>query len=148
MYQNNVEVIGFVGNVDAVRTMPNGRKVRNFSLGTSESWKSKETGEYVKGETQWHKVAVFGNAAELKSLVKGAHLLVSGKLQYNNSEYTNKEGVTVKTQNAQIIANVIRTMSKTEPKEVAGTPAPEGQSGDLPADIPGNMDTFVDDIPF
>ncbi|HIC5720871.1 TPA: single-stranded DNA-binding protein, partial [Salmonella enterica subsp. enterica serovar Newport] len=42
---NKVILIGNLGQAPEVRYMPNGSAVANFSLATSETWRSKQTGE-------------------------------------------------------------------------------------------------------
>ena len=42
---NKVLLIGRLGNDPETREFPNGGKVCNFSLATSESWKDNNTGE-------------------------------------------------------------------------------------------------------
>jgi single-strand DNA-binding protein len=79
---NKVILIGNLGKDPECRTMQNGNKVANLSLATSESWKDKGTGER-KEKTEWHRVVVFGNLAEIaeKYLSKGSKVYVCGSLQ-------------------------------------------------------------------
>lgn len=79
---NKVILIGNLGRDPEVRTMQNGGKVANLSLATSESWRDKSTGER-KEKTEWHRVVIFGNLAEIaeKYLKKGSKVYVSGSLQ-------------------------------------------------------------------
>jgi len=88
---NLAQLIGNLGQDPDVRSMPNGKVVANLSVATSESWKSKETGER-KEKTEWNRVAVFGQSADFASkyLKKGSKVYVAGKLQ--TRKWTDKQG--------------------------------------------------------
>lgn len=79
---NKVILIGNLGKDPEVRTMQNGGKVANLSLATSEKWKDKDTGE-KKERTEWHRIVVFGNLAEIaeRYLKKGSKVYLQGSLQ-------------------------------------------------------------------
>jgi len=79
---NKVILIGNLGRDPEIRTMQNGNKVANLNIATSESWKDKTTGER-KEKTDWHRVVIFGNLAEIAEnyLKKGSKVYISGKLQ-------------------------------------------------------------------
>ena len=79
---NKVILIGNLGRDPEVRTMQNGNKVANLNIATSESWKDKTTGER-KEKTDWHRVVIFGNLADIAEnyLKKGSKVYISGKLQ-------------------------------------------------------------------
>jgi single-strand DNA-binding protein len=88
MYQNKVNLIGFLGNEAEVRTA-NNSSFTTFSLATKSSYKDKKTKQYVS-HTEWHRCVVFGKLSEFaKTLTKGAHLQVEGELR--SREYTNKK---------------------------------------------------------
>lgn len=88
MYQNKVNLIGFLGNDAEVRTA-NNIKFTTFSLATKSSYKDKKTNQYVS-HTEWHRCVVFGKLSEFaKTLTKGAHLQVEGELR--SREYTSKK---------------------------------------------------------
>ena len=55
---NKVILIGNLGSEPDVRNFPNGGKVCNLSIATSENWKDKSTGER-REKTEWHRVAIF-----------------------------------------------------------------------------------------
>mgnify|MGYP001215192994 CR=1 FL=1 len=80
---NKVILLGNLGQDPDIRTMQNGKKVCNFSIATSESWKDKDTGE-KKEKTEWHRVVVFNegliNVVE-NYIKKGTKLYVEGSLQ-------------------------------------------------------------------
>ena len=88
MYQNKVNLIGFLGNDAEVRTA-NNSNFTTFSLATKSSYKDKKTNQYVS-HTEWHRCVVFGKLSEFaKTLTKGAHLQVEGELR--SREYTSKK---------------------------------------------------------
>jgi single-strand DNA-binding protein len=80
---NKVILIGNLGQDPEVRTFPNGGKVCNLSLATSETWRDKQTGER-KERTEWHRVAIYSeplvNVAE-RYLKKGSKIYVEGQLE-------------------------------------------------------------------
>jgi single-strand DNA-binding protein len=80
---NKVTLIGNLGRDPEVRSFPNGGKVCNINVATSESWKDKSTGER-KERTEWHNVAIFNEAtirvAE-QYLRKGSKVYIEGKLE-------------------------------------------------------------------
>ncbi len=88
---NKVILIGNLGRDPEVRTMQNGNKVANLNLATSESWRDKATGER-KEKTEWHRVVIFGNLAEIaeKYLKKGSKVYVCGSLQ--TRKWTDQSG--------------------------------------------------------
>ena len=84
---NKVILVGNLGNDPEVRSLPNGGKVVNLSVATSESWRDKNSGER-KERTEWHRVVIFGSGendgmagiAE-KYLKKGSKVYLEGSLQ-------------------------------------------------------------------
>lgn len=76
---NNVTLIGFFGRDPEKRYMPNGNPVSNVTLGTTETWKDKETGER-REKTEWHRLVFFNKLAEIVSEYpkKGSLIYVEG----------------------------------------------------------------------
>jgi single-strand DNA-binding protein len=88
MYQNKVNLIGFLGNDAEVRTA-NDRSFTTFSLATKSSYKDKKSGEYVS-HTEWHRCVVFSRLSEFAgTLTKGTHVQVEGELR--SREYVGKK---------------------------------------------------------
>ena len=88
MYQNKVNLIGFLGSDAEVRTA-NNRSFTTLSLATKSSYKDKKSGQYVS-HTEWHRCVAFGKLSEFaKSLAKGAHIQVEGELR--SREYASKK---------------------------------------------------------
>jgi single-strand DNA-binding protein len=80
---NKVILVGNLGRDPEVRQGPNGQKIVNLSVATSERWRDRETGE-VKERTEWHRVVIFNeNIAEVaeRYLTKGRSVYVEGSLQ-------------------------------------------------------------------
>jgi single-strand DNA-binding protein len=88
---NKVILIGNLGRDPEVRTTQSGTKVANLSLATSENWKDKNSGER-KEKTEWHRVVIFGNLADIaeKYLRKGSKVYISGQLQ--TRKWTDQSG--------------------------------------------------------
>ena len=80
---NKVILIGNLGRDPEIRSFPNGGKVCNLRLATSESWRDKATGER-KERTEWHSVAIFNEGlvriAE-QYLKKGSTVYIEGQLE-------------------------------------------------------------------
>lgn len=104
---NSVSLLGRLGRDPELKELPS-TKLCNFSLATG-------TGE----QTEWHNITAFGKTAELASnyLSKGSQVVVQGRIQ--SREYTNKEGV--KMRSTDIIAERVHFVgtrkeeTKTEP---------------------------------
>ncbi|RUS59496.1 single-stranded DNA-binding protein [Pseudorhodobacter sp. E13] len=80
---NKVIIVGNLGRDPEVRSFPNGGKVVNLRIATSETWRDKATGER-KEKTEWHSVAIFsepvGRIAE-QYLKKGSTVYIEGQLE-------------------------------------------------------------------
>ncbi len=80
---NKVILVGNLGRDPEVRSFPNGGKVVNLRIATSENWRDKASGER-KERTEWHSVAIFnenlGRIAE-QYLRKGSKVYLEGQLE-------------------------------------------------------------------
>jgi single-strand DNA-binding protein len=80
---NKVIIVGNLGRDPEVRSFPNGGKVVNLRIATSENWRDKTSGER-KERTEWHSVAIFnealGKIAE-QYLKKGSTVYIEGQLE-------------------------------------------------------------------
>lgn len=89
---NKVILVGNLGRDPEVRHTQDGKKIVNFSVATSESWKDKATGER-RERTEWHRVVVFNEhlagIAE-QYLHKGSKIYVEGQLQ--TRKWTDQSG--------------------------------------------------------
>ncbi len=82
---NKVQLIGYLGRDPETRTIPNGQKVTNFSLGVTRRWKS---GGDNKEATDWFNVEAWGKLGELsqKYLKKGSLAYIEGRLRTDKFE--------------------------------------------------------------
>lgn len=87
---NKVILIGNLGKDPEVRSMPDGGKVANVTIATSENWTNKQTGNKEE-RTEWHRLVIYRNSAEVaeKYLKKGSKIYAEGKLQ--TRKWTDKE---------------------------------------------------------
>ncbi len=80
---NKVIIVGNLGRDPEVRNFPNGGKVVNLRIATSETWRDRTSGER-KERTEWHSVAIFneniGKIAE-QYLKKGSTVYIEGQLE-------------------------------------------------------------------
>ena len=80
---NKVILIGNLGRDPEVRTFPDGGKICNLRIATSERWRDKASGEQ-RERTEWHNVVLRGDGlvrvAE-QYLRKGSKIYVEGTLQ-------------------------------------------------------------------
>ncbi len=90
---NKVILVGHLGADPEIRATQDGREIARFSLATTETWKSKDTGE-KKERTEWHRIVVFspGLVTVVKNYVnKGSKLYIEGSLQ--TRKYTGEDNI-------------------------------------------------------
>lgn len=146
---NKVILVGNVGKDPEVRTFPNGGKVANFSIATSESWKDKASGE-KKERTEWHRISVTNEhlIAVVENYVKkGSRIYIEGQLE--TRKWKDKDGnekfsteVTVRPYRGEIVL----LSSKDKPADgdvehVHAEPVKTGGGGATNSDM-------NDEIPF
>ena len=80
---NKVIILGNLGKDPEVRNFPNGGRVCNFSVATSDTWRDKSSGEKQE-RTQWHNISILNeplvNIAE-RFLKKGSKVFIEGQLE-------------------------------------------------------------------
>ena len=80
---NKVTILGNLGRDPEVRTIPNGGRVCNLAVATSDVWKDRETGER-RERTEWHRVVIWPEqlvkVAE-QYLRKGSKVYLEGQLE-------------------------------------------------------------------
>lgn len=89
---NRVCLLGNVGKNPEIRQGADGKKIANFSLATSETYKDKNGERQTK--TEWHNVAVFNSGlSELveRYVSKGNRIYVEGSLR--TRKWTDKSGI-------------------------------------------------------
>ncbi len=147
MSLNKVMLIGNVGKEPEVKQTDNG-KVAVLSLGITEKYKDRN-GE-KKENTEWVKVVVWRNGAELVDnyVKKGAQLYVEGKLQTRSWDDSNGQ----KRYVTEVIASNIQMLGRKEGQSApASSPAPSAPSYGNRYDttpIPSAGEEETDDLPF
>ena len=103
---NKVQLIGNLGKDPEIKELDGGRKVANFTLATSESYRN-DAGEKIT-DTSWHNVVAWNGLATIaeRYLSKGREVAVEGRLAYRN--YEDKDGV--KKYFTEIILNQIHLL--------------------------------------
>ena len=88
--QNNVQLIGRLGDDPEEVKFDSKKKLAKFSLATNHRYKSKE-GNTVEN-TQWHRIVAWDKLAEIciTHLKKGSHVACQGRLEYK--DYETKSG--------------------------------------------------------
>ncbi|MAZ93198.1 MAG: single-stranded DNA-binding protein [Bacteroidales bacterium] len=76
---NKVMLIGHIGKDPDVFTYEDGTKRISFPLATTESYKDKNTNEWVD-QTEWHNIVGYRYLAE-KRIAKGDLIYVEGKIK-------------------------------------------------------------------
>jgi single-strand DNA-binding protein len=89
---NKVIILGNCGRDPEVRTFPNGDKVANIAVATTDKWKDKQSGELMES-TEWHRIQFNGRLAEIAGeyLRKGDPVYVEGQIR--SRKFTDKDGV-------------------------------------------------------
>lgn len=128
-YLNKAQIIGNLGADPEIRYLPNGQKVANFSVATTERWTDKSSGE-KREHTEWHNVTLYRNLAEVAGeyLKKGSQVYVEGKQR------------TERWQDKDTGADRNRTVIVGQELQMLGRAAKDGDN------VPSRDDG--DDIPF
>ena len=90
---NKVILIGNLGRDPEIRSMPNGDRIANLSIATSEQWRDKASGER-KEKTEWHRVVIFNDniVKVVENYVKkGTTVYIEGAL--HTRKWTDQQGV-------------------------------------------------------
>ena len=129
---NKVQLIGNLGNDPETRETPNGVKIANISIATSERWKDAQSGE-VKEKTEWHRCVAFNKTAEIigQYVTKGSQVYVEGKLQtrkWQDSEGNDRYTTEIVVNDLQMLGGGSRNGSSSQPSEPE--PATEGAPAD------------------
>lgn len=151
---NDVRLIGNLGDDPKVTYTQGGMAVTRISLATTSKRKNKD-GEQVT-ETQWHRVVFFGKLAEIAGeyLRKGSKIAVAGMIRYGKYD---REGVTHYT--TDIACDQMKMLDGRQGGDGQqqrntggyGQQEPRGgrNAGKPASDNPPPMDDFEDDsIPF
>lgn len=137
--------------------MPNGGKVVNLSIATSESWRDKNTGER-KERTEWHRVVIFseGIAKVAEQYTrKGSKVYIEGQLQtrkWQDQSGADRYSTEIVLQGFNSALTLLDARQDSAPSE-APAQAPQGRySADKTkrqVSAPAfESDAMGDDIPF
>ena len=120
---NKCIIVGNLGDNPIINQTNKGETVANISVATSEKWRDRNTNEQLE-KTEWHRVSVFGKAAEFASkwLVKGSKVYVEGKLQ--TRKWQDKNGQDRYTTEI-VVAGYGGTLQSLDKKDVSQEPSGE-----------------------
>ena len=149
---NKVILVGNLGRDPEVRHTQDGRKIVNFSIATSETWKDRQTGER-RERTEWHRIVIFNEGlagiAE-QYLRKGSKVYIEGQLQ--TRKWTDQSGVEKYTTEV-VLQNYRGEMQMLDSRGSGGGGGGNGDfgggasGGGAPAGG-GGFDDLDDEIPF
>ena len=133
---NRVQLEGFTGADAELKYLPSGQPVANLSVATSERYKDGKGNDQEK--TEWHRIVVFGKAAERASKIrKGQLVTLEGKLQTRSWE--GKDGK--KQYSTEVVAHRVHVIQLGE--QQAAEPRRETAKA-----VEGSQEVAEDDIPF
>ncbi len=145
---NKVMIIGNLGRDPEVRSFPNGGKVCNLTVATSERWRDKSSGEN-REKTEWHRVSVFSEGLVRvceQYLKKGSKVFVEGQLQ--TRKWQDQSGAD-RYSTEIVLQGFNGTLTMLDGRDGAGSGGVSGGSlsGDSQSGGGGNSD-LDDEIPF
>ncbi len=120
---NKVILIGNLGRDPEVRTFPNGDRVANVTIATTESWKDKNSGERREA-TEWHRVVFRAGLAGVveQYLRKGSQVYIEGSIK--SRKYTDKDGA-----EKTIVEIVANEMTMLGARQGMGAPSSDDGGG-------------------
>ncbi len=138
---NKVMIIGRLGNDPDYKVTPSNFQICKLSVATSEKFKDKTTGDW-KEETEWHRVTLFGNLADIanKYLKKGRAVYIEGRLKTSSYD---KDGE--KRYSTEIIGNTMQMLDSINAN--SGDSSPRYSDSPMPAEVDTQINQD-DDIPF
>ena len=140
---NKVILIGNVGSDPDIRTMPNGGRVANFSLATSEYWTDKNSQR--QSRTEWHKIVIYNeNLVRLveKTVHKGSKLYIEGMIK--SRKYTSQQDGIERSIFEIVLQGYDHTIKLLDPRprDIEHSGGNSGQSGDQYNDNDAEPKTF------
>lgn len=115
LYENKIVLKGFLGKDAESKSTKQQRTFVILSLATKSGYKDRQTNQWVN-HTEWHRVVVFGPAADYaKGLKKGDYVEVEGELRSSEFDAETGEGkkkVTVKRRGWEVRASVVRKLAQ------------------------------------
>ena len=125
---NKIVLVGHLGADPESRFTPSGVAVTTFNMATNESWKNKD-GEY-EDRTEWHRIVLFGKAAETASeyMKKGQLTYVEGRIRTRSWE--DKDGMTRYT--TEVLGDRFTMLGRKGENQSAAPVDAGGDDDDLP----------------
>ena len=148
---NKVIIMGNLGKDPEIRNFPNGGRVCNFSVATSESWRDKNSGEKQE-RTQWHNISILSeplvNVAE-RFLKKGSKVYLEGQLetrkwQDNSGSDRYSTEIVLRPYKGEITLIDNKADSNMSNEPISNNQMDEIQENS----VSPNVDEFDDEIPF
>ena len=142
---------GNLGKDPEIRNFPNGGRVCNFSVATSESWRDKNSGEKQE-RTQWHNISILSDPlvkiAE-RFLKKGSKVYLEGQLetrkwQDNSGSDRYSTEIVLRPYKGEITLIDNKADSNTSNEPMSNNQMDEIQENS----VSPNVDDFDDEIPF
>jgi len=127
-YRNSITLKGFLGRDAELHVNTNQTPFAVLSLATKSTHRNRQTGEFV-AHTEWHRIIANGRLVEsAKSLLKGAHVEIQGRLQ--SYRYDDNAGVQrrVWEVRASAVTHLERVAGEEE-ESLDTTPAEEDTPG-------------------
>ncbi len=137
---NKVILVGNLGKDPEVRTLENGTKVANFTMATSETYKTKD-GQKVT-QTEWHNIVLWRGLAEIaeRYMKKGNQVYIEGKIKTRS--WDDKDGN--KRYTTEIVGDNLTMLGSR--RDADGADASSASVQDKPPD--NNVGDEKDDLPF
>ena len=148
---NKVIIMGNLVKDPEIRNFPNGGRVCNFSVATSESWRDKNSGEKQE-RTQWHNISILSeplvNIAE-RFLKKGSKVYLEGQLetrkwQDNTGSDRYSTEIVLRPYKGEITLIDNKADSNMSNEPISNNQMDEIQENS----VSPNVDDFDDEIPF
>jgi single-strand DNA-binding protein len=136
---NKVILVGNLGRDPEIRYTQQGTAVANFSLATTNRFKSR-SGE-MEERTEWHRIVAWDKLAEIcgQYLAKGRQVYIEGRLQ--TREWEDKDGN--KRSTTEVVAQTMQMLGRREGQSSTSSAPPSGGAPEQPlGDVPD------DEIPF
>ena len=127
-YGNSITLKGFLGRDAELHVNTNQTPFAVLSLATKSTHRNRQTGEFV-AHTEWHRVVANGRLVEsAKSLLKGAHVEIQGRLQ----SYRYEDNAGVQRRVWEVRASAVTHLERVagdEEESLDTTPAEEDTPG-------------------
>lgn len=143
---NVVMLMGRLGGDPEIRDTRGGEKVASFSLATAKKWRDKTTGE-AREKTEWHRVVVFGRAADIaeKYLRKGLRVHITGQLQ--TRKWQDKNG-NDRYMTEVVVSGYSGRVDLIDFADDAGRASQSSIGGQTSESTGARRDPYDDEIPF